>query len=60
MNVHLPTIDQCQYYLYLKNNGKVDVWSVDKLHAKAQHFIWISVWVLEGKINPYGIDYSVG
>ena len=41
-------------------NGKIDVWLVDKLHAKAQHFIWISVWVSDGKINPYGNNYSGG
>ena len=41
-------------------NGKIDVWSVDKLHAKVQHFIGISILVSEGKINPYGINYSGG
>ena len=25
MNVHLPTIDQWQHYLYLKKNGKIGV-----------------------------------
>ena len=47
-------------HVFSKNNEKIDVWSVDKLHAEAQHFIWISVWVSEGKINPYGINYSGG
>ena len=40
--------------------GPFHVWSVDKLHAEEPHFIWISVWVSEGKINPYGIKYSGG
>ena len=61
--------DECTFTNYrpvsvlpvnFKNNGKIDVWSVDKLHAEAQHFIWISVWVSEGKVNPYGINYSGG
>ena len=60
IDIYFPIIGQYQYYMCFKKNGKIDVCSVDKLHTKEQHFIWISVWVSEGKINPHDIKYSGG